>query len=489
MVLVSHSDPAPATRLREVPVPRQSPWRLASLLGDQHIEDVEARARRLQERIQARAVWNVNSTEKGGGVAEMLHSLLPYARGMGIDARWAVIHGTDEFFRITKRLHHALHGSTGDGSRLDTHARAIYDAVLRDNADDLLTAVRPGDIVVLHDPQTAGLIRPLKRHGAHVAWRCHIGTGRQGEPDLKKAWSFISRDLVEADVTIFSHPAYIPKCCDDGRSVVIRPSIDPFSPKNEDISPETARSILTQAGIVSGPPPEAPPTFTRLDGSPGRVDHFADITGLGPPPPWDAPLIVQVSRWDPLKDPIGVIEGFTEHLRRRDGEHARLVLAGPTVRSIPDDPESAETLDRVLETWRRLPHSVRARIQLACLPMADMEENAAIVNALQRHATIVVQKSIHEGFGLTVTEAMWKARPVIASAVGGIVDQIEDGVSGLLLADPSDPAAFANAVQRLMDDAELARSLGENAREVVRERYLPVRHLIQYADLFERLEL
>jgi trehalose synthase len=475
-------------RPQEVPVPRQSPRRLISLLGEQRIEDAEARALSLRDRLRDRVVWNINSTARGGGVAEMLQALLPYARGMGVDARWLAIQGTPDFFHITKRLHHALHGSAGDGSLLDQHSREVYESVLRGNADHLVTTVRPGDIVILHDPQTAGLIGPLKRHGAHVVWRCHVGSESRG-PEVDAAWDFLQPYVTEAEVNIFSRASYIPDCCDGGRSVVIQPSIDPFSPKNAEMDPELARTILTGVGIIEGPSPEAVPTFTRLDGSPGRIDHLADVTSLGPSPPWDAPLIVQVSRWDPLKDPVGVIDGFVEYLHGADGEHPHLLLAGPTVRSIPDDPESVETLDATLEHWRRLPHAIRSRIHLACLPMADVEENGAIVNALQRHAAIVVQKSTHEGFGLTVTEAMWKARPIIASAVGGIVEQVQDGINGLLLSDPADPAEFAAAIRRLLGDPALGQRLGDNARETVREHYLPIRHLTQYADLFERLDI
>jgi trehalose synthase len=474
-------------RPRHVPVVSQSPRRLASLLGDQAVEAAEARALQLRERLQARVLWNINSTERGGGVAEILQCLLPYVRGMGIDNRWMVIDGTPEFFRMTKRLHHALHGSEGDGSPLDENAREIYEAVLQANSDELLSVIRPDDIVVLHDPQTAGLIGALKNHGAHVVWRCHVGTEARDDPQSELAWGFLSPYVVESDVNVFSHPAYIPECCDHGRSVVIRPSIDPFSPKNQELDLDTAHSILAQAGVVGDGVSDAVPMFTRFDGSPGRVDRLADVTQLGPPPPEEVPLIVQISRWDPLKDPIGVIDGFAEYLRDADGEHPHLVMAGPNVTAIPDDPEGIETLDKVLDHWRDLPHAVRARVHIVCLPMADIEENAAIVNALQRHAAIIVQKSLHEGFGLTVTEAMWKGRPIVASAVGGIVDQIQDGENGLLLSDPADPVEFASAIKRLMDDPKLARELGENAKETARMNFLPIRHLLDYANLLDQL--
>jgi trehalose synthase len=339
--------------------------------------------------------------------------------------------------------------------------------------------------VILHDPQTAGLASHLMAHGALVVWRCHVGNDEPG-PEVEAAWDFLAPYLQDIPVTVFTREQYIPACCDNGRSMIIPPSIDPFSPKNQEMEEAVQRSILVHTGLIEGPD-GLPPMFTRQDGSPGRVDRRADITRAGPAPSWDTLLIVQVSRWDPLKDPIGVMHGFVELLQRPTERHAVLVLAGPNVSAISDDPEGKGTLDQVEAAWRELPHGFRERVHLACLPMADDEENAAIVNALQRHATIVVQKSLREGFGLTVTEAMWKGRPVVAGGVGGIRDQIEDGKSGLLIDNPRDLGAFAEALKRLLDDRQLCDTLGRNAHERVRERYLGIRHLLQYADLLERL--
>ena len=228
--------------------------------------------------------------------------------------------------------------------------------------------------------------------------------------------------------------------------------------------------------------------FTRLDGSPGRVDRRADVIGLGPVPSPDAPLVVQISRWDPLKDPVGVMWGFARLAEMQPQLEANLILAGPNVHAIEDDPESARTLDAVVDRWRELPHGIRERVHLASLPTADLEENGAIVNALQRQATVVVQKSLREGFGLTVTEAMWKERAVLASAVGGIQDQITNDVNGLLLKDPNDLESFASSLGRLLSDAGLRQRLGEQARERVRTEYVPLRHLTQYAELLERID-
>jgi len=472
--------------LHEVPIASQSIDRLVPLVGEEPVALLKAKAEAAKSQLRGREFWNVNSTAHGGGVAEMLHSLMPYVRGLGIDTRWAVIEGNQEFFRITKRLHHALHGSRGDGSDLGDSQRAVYEAVSQENAAKLSEVVEPGDVVVLHDPQTAGLAPHLMAHGAIVIWRCHVGSD-EPTPDVKLGWDFLAPYLEKVPVNIFTREQYIPECCDHGRSLIVPPSIDPFSPKNQEMSEETARSILVNTGIIEAPN-GAQPVFTRQDGSPGRVGRQADIVlRSGRAPAWDAPLIVQVSRWDPLKDPVGVMKGFVRLLERPFDTNAELVLAGPNVSAVSDDPEGKGTLDNVEAAWRELPHGYRDRVHLACLPMTDDEENGAIVNALQRHATIVVQKSLKEGFGLTVTEAMWKARPVVASAVGGIRDQIEDGVSGLLLGDPRDADEFASALERLLKDEGLRTKLGDNAREKVRENFLATRHLLQYGELLARL--
>ncbi|RLC58599.1 MAG: glycosyl transferase family 1 [Chloroflexi bacterium] len=472
-------------RLHEVPIASQSIDRLIPLVGEEPVALLKAKAEAAKSQLRGREFWNVNSTAHGGGVAEMLHSLMPYVRGLGIDTRWAVIEGNQEFFKLTKRLHHALHGSRGDCSDLGDAQRAVYEAVAKENAAMLSEVVEPGDVVVLHDPQTAGLAPHLMAHGAIVMWRCHVGSDEPGT-DVELAWDFLAPYLEKVPVTIFTREQYIPDCCDHGRSVIVAPSIDPFSPKNQEMSDETARSILVNTGLIEAPN-GAPPVFTRQDGSPGRVDRQADIVRSGRAPAWDVPLIVQVSRWDPLKDPVGVMQGFVRLLERPFNTNAELVLAGPNVTAVSDDPEGKGTLDGVEAAWRELPHGYRDRVHLACLPMTDGEENAAIVNALQRHAAVIVQKSLKEGFGLTVTEAMWKAKPVVGSAVGGIRDQIEDGVSGLLLGNPRDADEFATALERLLKDEGLRTKLGNNAREKVRENFLATRHLLQYGELLERL--
>ena len=315
-----------------------------------------------------------------------------------------------------------------------------------------------------------------------------MGGDQTNGEEVERGWDFLAPYIQDVAVNVFSRHQYIPQCCDHGRSTVIPPSINVFSPKNQELDDATVRAILVHTGLVEGPPGDGSPTFLREDGSPGRVERHADVLRLGRAPTWDTPLIVQVSRWDPLKDPVGVMHGFTQLVNGAAPIGAELVLAGPNVNAIADDPEEAAVMDEVIAAWHRLSHSDRNRVHLACLPMADIDENAAIVNALQRHAAVVVQKSLHEGFGLTVTEAMWKGRPIVASAVGGIQDQITDGVNGLLLDDPTDLQAFAATLRRLLEDRAYAEGLGQNARQRVREQYLGIRHLSQYAELLKRLD-
>ncbi len=474
-------------QVEEVAVTPESIARFGTLLGADRMQAAEEAARATVLRLNGRTWWNINSTATGGGVAEMLPSLLAYAQGVGVDARWLVITGTPSFFQLTKRLHHALHGMPGDGSPLGDNERAVYEAVMDDNAGEILEMIRPHDIVLLHDPQTAGLAPVLIRHGATVIWRCHVGADVFND-QTDVAWSFLKPSLEDVAATVFSRQAYVPEWCDPDRTVIIAPSIDAFAPKNQELDGPTIRAILAHTGLIAGELGDGQPLFQRLDGTTGRVERQADVIRQGAAPAWDTPLVVQVSRWDPLKDPVGVMEAFASLVRQGDDLGAELVLAGPNVSAVSDDPEGQETFNAVVAAWHALPDAIRTRIHLASLPMTDSAENAAIVNALQRHAAVVVQKSLREGFGLTVTEAMWKARPVVASRVGGIQDQIVDGVHGLLIDDATDAAAFAAALGKILKDHSLAARLGTAARERVQEEYLGVQHLMRYTDLLKKLE-
>jgi trehalose synthase len=468
--------------LTSVPVAALSTERFATVLESEAYERFDELAKGARESFAGRVVWNVNSTPRGGGVAEMLQSLLAYARGAGVDARWEVIRGEPEFFRVTKRIHNHLHGAPGDGGGLGPRDRDAYEAALEPNADELLELVSRDDVVILHDPQTAGLVPRLKEAGAPVIWRCHVGIDSPNEL-AREAWAFLVPYVREADVCVFSRKAFAWEGLDEDRVALIAPSIDAFSAKNQDLDDGTVAAILEAAGLQQDGAAGHAPSFVRQDGSPGNVVRHAELSQEAPVRP-DDPVVVQVSRWDRLKDPLGVMRGFVEHV----GGDAHLVLAGPSVEAVTDDPEGAEVLAEARETLAGLDPDRRARVHLACLPMEDLEENAAIVNALQRRAEVVVQKSLAEGFGLTVAEGMWKGRPVVASRIGGIQDQIVDGKSGVLLDDPLDLERFGAAVRRLLDDRTTAEAIGREARQRFRSEFLGVRHLTQYLDLIERVE-
>ena len=474
------------SQLMEVGISVQPLESFLPLLGEARVREAKKVTDDARSAMKGRVFWHVNSTARGGGVAEILQALLPYARGAGIDTRWLVIGGSAGFFGITKRLHNALHGWAGDGSDLGERERAEYERVMRVNSEKLLRIVRPGDVLFLHDPQTAGLAPHLVGAGAVVVWRCHIGQERRNE-EVERGWAFLAPYLDRIAATVFSREAYIPDCCDRDRANVVPPSIDPFTAKNQDLDEATVRAILARSGLIGGRGDGDAPSFVRQNGSRSSVVRQAEIIRAGRPPDWEAPLVVQVSRWDRLKDPVGVLNGFA----RLDGNlprGARLVLAGPGEGSVADDPESCEVFRELAGAWGSLPPADRKRVCIASLPMADLEENAAIVNALQCHAAVVVQKSLDEGFGLTVTEAMWKGRPVVATAVGGIKDQITDGVHGLLVRDPAHLGEFGDSLIRVLSDRPLAESLGREARERVRDEYLSVRHLVQYAKLLTQLD-
>jgi trehalose synthase len=438
------------------------------------------RLQEVESLLGGRTVLNINSTATGGGVAEMLQTLLAYGRGAGLDIRWLVIQGDPDFFAITKRIHNGLYGSPGDGSDLGDTERARYEQTLRRNADELLALVRPNDVVLIHDPQPAGLAAVMKSAGAKVVWRCHVGADVPNEW-TERSWSFLRPYLEGVDAFVFSRRSFAPSWVDESKLHVIPPSIDPFSAKNEPISQRNVRRILGYTGLIGGEGEVPAVPFARRDGSPGRINRRVDVLQTGPPPPPNAPLVVQVSRWDRMKDMPGVMTGFAEYVDPALGAH--LVLSGPAVTGVVDDPEAAEVLEECNALWRELPHATRSRVHLACTPMADADEAASIVNALQRHAAVVVQKSIAEGFGLTVAEAMWKARPIVASAVGGIADQVVSGAHGLLVADPLDLKAFGSAVETLLRDRAEAERLGENARARAAAEFLGDRHLEQYGQL------
>ena len=471
--------------MQQVPIVPLDLARLSGLFLPARAERFTTLAAEALELTRGRVIWNVNATAQGGGVAEMLHTLLGYVRGVGVDTRWLILTGSPEFFTVTKRLHNLLHGDPGDGGPMGAAEHAVVTDALAADLDEMAGLVSVGDIVVLHDPQTAGMVDRLRAAGAIVVWRCHVGRDDANEM-TERGWSFLRPLVQHADAFVFSRGGYAPKWCGTAGLRVITPSIDPFSAKNCAMTDKDVRDSLCRAGLIVGDRDGSAVGFARGDGSRGSVRRHDGLLVDGSPIPATARLVVQVSRWDRLKDMAGVQQGFVDVLATLPDD-VHLVLVGPEVSGVADDPEGATVLAECRDRWSMLTVMERQRVHLICLPMDDVEENAHLVNALQRRATVMVQKSLVEGFGLTVTEAMWKGRPLLASAVGGILDQMTDGQEGLLLRDPTDLAGFGAALKILLNDSCLASRLGGAAHHRVHEDFLGDKHLEAYVDLIRWL--
>lgn len=364
-------------------------------------------------------VQNVNSTAVGGGVAEILMRMVPLLNQLGINAHWDTIKGGEKFFEVTKKMHNALHGQKVPFSEEEI---ALFNEVNEMNAR---TMDLRGDIMFIHDPQPIGLIRRKKDIGRKWIWRCHIDFSR---PDLY-TWNFLKNFIEEYDVSIFSAPSFAREL--NIPQVLISPSIDPLSDKNRDLPQEVVHSVLERFKIDK----------TRL-------------------------IVTQISRFDYLKDPVGVIKVFRRVKKHID---CQLVLAGG---GATDDPEGEKVLAEVRAEANNDPD-----IFLLLLPPASDIE----INALQRASTVILQKSLREGFGLTVAEALWKAKPVIAGAVGGIPLQIAHKYSGLLT---HTIEGTALALRQLLQNPAYAKKLGEYGREHIRKNFLITRHLRDYLLLF-----
>jgi trehalose synthase len=467
--------------VHSVEAPRRPASLLEPIIGGQRYLRLAEAADQVRHQLAGRSIWNVNSTATGGGVAEMLQVLVGYVKDFDIPIGWLVITGDAEFFAITKRLHNQIHGEMAGGhlGAAETHH---YTQMLTANATELLGRIQPGDVALLHDPQTAGLAGPLARAGARVVWRSHIGVDWENDA-TRAGWDFLRPFLGLAEGYVFTRRQYVPSWMPDDKVSIIPPSIDPYSPKNQDLDAATVQAILVKLGVLDGAAPQVPARFVRRNGDMDTVTRQAVIIGEGRPGA-DDPVLLQVSRWDRLKDMAGVMRGFADYVVPDAGGY--LILAGPAVSAVSDDPEGAAVYGECLLQWHDLPPAAQARILLVTLPLDDIDENAAMVNALQRYATVIAQKSLAEGFGLTVSEGMWKGRPVIGSAVGGIIDQIPEG-TGILLPDPTDLRAFGRAVRLLLADQAEATRLGLAAHAYVRDHYLGDIHLLRYASLISSL--
>ena len=385
----------------------------APFVGAGTIEEL----RLLGDQLRNRRVQNINSTAVGGGVAEILNRLIPLLREVGIDARWDVMRGGDEFYAVTKAIHNGLHGKPVPLTDQDVE-------VFRQTTEqNLRTLELSDDIVFIHDPQPAGFIK-RRAPGSRWIWRCHIDLSSP----WPAVWDFVRESVEHYDVAVFSAPQFSRTLPID--QVLISPSIDPLADKNRELDPHTIDSVIAGLGI-----------------DPSR------------------PLVTQVSRFDRLKDPLGVIEAF--QLARKYND-AQLLLV--------DDPEGREVLAECRERAGTDPDIHVVELP----PTANIE-----INAIQRASTVILQKSLREGFGLTVSEALWKGKPVIAGAVGGIPLQITHKYSGILTHTVEGTAYW---IKQLLNAPEFARRLGENGREHVRQNFLLTRHLRDYMLLFLYLD-
>ena len=339
--------------------------------------------------------------------------------------------------------------------------------------EDLDRIEYPVWVKAAHSTAGRGVRRARTRAEAVSAWRglAHAGAEGAGEA-ADYAWAFLDRYLEDVDLVVVSRPEYRPPYIEAERCAVLAPSIDADSPKNRVLDLDEAWSVARLSGIFAGEPPFEAVPFLRHD---GRADAFRGLTDdpvlAGGPVPLGARVITQVNRWDRLKGGLELVEAFAENIAVLP-EDAHLLLVGPS----PDGPESQATLTQIVERCSVLPESVASRIHVAAVSMEDREVNATVVNAVQRVSSVVTQRSLIEAFGLTVAEAMWKKAPVVASAVGGIRDQIDDGVDGVLV-DPADGLTWAEAVRDLLLFPERAQEMGLVAHESVRREFLSNRHL------------
>ena len=281
--------------------------------------------------------------------------------------------GDPAFFDVTKRIHNGLYGSSGDGGPLGAAEAEAYERTLRANAGEIDGVVRPGDIVILHDPQTAGLAPAFRRLGATIVWRCHVGSDQSNEW-TERSWRFLRPHLEDVDSFVFSRRSFAPEWAVPDRTHVISPSINPFSTKNMHLTGAEVRGMLLAAGLITTPNPTRTVGFRRANGRRGVVRHRAAVLREGEPPPLRAPLVVQISRWDRMKDMAGVMAGFAEGFDASLGAH--LVLAGPKADGVEDDPEAAQVFAECRIQWEALPAAVRRHVHLALLPTVDHDENA-----------------------------------------------------------------------------------------------------------------
>ncbi|NLZ30869.1 MAG: glycosyltransferase [Methanomicrobiales archaeon] len=384
-------------------------------------DDVISTIYRKAASLRGKRILHVNSTYQSGGVAEMILSLVPLMNNVGIETRWDILSGDADFFTITKNFHNALQGQA---VAFSDEEKALY---IRTNETFSDQMEIDHDLVVIHDPQPLPLIRFYRKAQPWV-WRCHVDLSNPN-PAL---WEFLKDFVLDYDRMVISHEHYRRRGM-PMEQWICRPAIDPLSEKNRDLSGDEIAGLLAKYGV-----------------------------------PTDKPLVTQISRFDKWKDPRGVLDVFCEVKQHVD---CRLILCGSMA---PDDPEGWAIYQDVEDAARDL-------IDAGDVILITAEDHL-LVNALQRVSAVIIQKSLREGFGLTVTEGLWKGRPVIASRVGGIPLQIEDGETGFLL-DPTDIEGFAWRVRQILENPELGERLGRAGKEHVRQHFLITRLLTDYLDM------
>ncbi len=411
--------------LQEIPLGHKSLADYTHICGKGLIEQI----RQLAEPLQGKKVLHVSATAFGGGVSEILYTMVPLMRDVGLDCHWQVISGQEEFFNVTKLMHNSLQG---DPQSISDQQWEVFEAY---NLTNAVSLEGDWDVVIVHDPQPAAMKINAGERSRRWIWRCHIDLSTPNPSTIDRLLPLITG----YDATVWHLPSYVPAGLDGGGGVrkICPPAIDPLSPKNMALSPEDAAFVSEQFGIDT-----------------------------------DRPLICQVSRFDPWKDPTGVIDAY--RLVREKIPDAQLALVGSMA---TDDPEGWDFFQR---TFQHADGDPDIKI------LSNLNNVGAIeVNAFQSQADVCMQKSIREGFGLTVSEAMWKGRPMIGGNVGGIPLQIEDGVSGYLV------NSAEEAAQRsidILENPELSKTLGRKGKEHVREHFLTPRLLRDWLDLFTELD-
>jgi trehalose synthase len=463
------------------------------------VHDLREEAKRVVPRLEGRTVWMVNSTSRGGGVAEMLPTMVALLRELGIHTEWVTIESEDpEFFALTKRLHNMIHGE-GD-SVLPANAREVYEGVNRINADPLKRLMKSGDILVVHDPQPMSLAAAVREHhDVKAIWRCHIGLDEENAA-TRAAWAFLEPYGEAYHHAVFSAPEYIPHFL-AGQATVIYPAINPLSEKNQDLHLHKLVGILSNSALIMNPGPLVRPPLPDMvkrlqgDGSYLPANMWEDIGLL------TRPIVTQVSRWDRLKGFKPLMDAFVKMKlaifetrenqtweERRRMDLVRLVLAGPDPASIQDDPEGREVLEELHAAYLELDPALQDDVALVTLPMSSTRHNALIVNALQRASSVVVQNSLREGFGLTVTEAMWKRVPILSSSKAcGPRQQVRDGLDGKLISDPEDLDELAEAIRVMLKDTPGREAWGRNAQRRTHQRFLVFSQLRDWIGLLSTL--